>query len=635
MDREKKDFEEKDSEEKGSGVSRRQFLRNAAFIAGGATVATAGLSGCTTDTPSQGSGSDGVNSVPVGSTDIQVGVRPPVNGGAGPLPIQTGKIGPNATPIPPVGVPANWDAEYDIIVVGSGYGGLTATAYAAENGYSVALLEKSDLTGGCARHSAGNMIQPGGTKAQIERGYSWPGDKYDPFAAATRYQQYNHYSVDYDLLLETITRGVEWAEWIQVQPGVDWVCLGAAFVQREIAEGTRNNVLGNQPTVEALEKNSRDNGADVRLQTECKALVKDGDRIIGAQISDQDNAELFLKANLGVIFTAGGFGYNLDLLEQYTPTAYMYSVQGGPFPTHTGDCFRMGIGAGADTSGYNSFSNWEGGLDDYWGKGDGAYWHYFWNGARQVTMNPWLRINKSGARLPFHIVEFGQNVQPGYDMKTFSMGDLTNAASWMSTIGHRTYAILDSNFKKSLDVFEERTMGLDQSRVPLKPNGLTKDNPYCTTDWEGDFQQAVDRGAIQKADTIEELAVLMGLEPDVVVGAVDRWNELCATGEDTELPIPYFPEWLIPLENPPYYGIPNGGSICKTTCGLRVNPKMQVLQPNGEPVQGLYAGYYTAGGISGENSFGGQAFGPTIYGGVAISGVGGWMAIQGLLESEL
>ena len=616
----------------GKDISRRNFIKDAAFIAGGATIA-AGLSGCSTQPESSNKGA-GDSSPSAASGDVLVGQRPPVNGGSGPLPMQTGKIGPNATPIPPVDAPGTWDAEYDVIVVGSGYGGLTATAYASEGGLSVALIEKSDLTGGCARHSAGNMIQPGGTKAQIERGYSWPGDSYDPYAAAAKYQEYNNYSVDYDLLLNTITSGTEWAEWMQEQPGVEWVCLGAAFVNKDIASGVRNNVLGNASTCDALEKNARDAGADIRLSTECKALVKDGDRIVGIKVASGENDEVFLKANKGVIFTGGGFGYNLDLLEQYAPTAYMYSVQGGPFPTHTGDCLRMGLGVGADIAGFNSFSNWEGGLDDYWGSGDGAYWHYFWNGARQVIMNPWLRINKLGNRLPFHIVEFGQNVQKGYDLKTFSMGDLTNAASWMSPIGHRTYAIFDSNYKKSLEVFEERTMGLDQSRVPLRPDGKTVDNVYCTTDWEGDFQQAVDRGAIQKADTIEELATMLGLESDKVIAAVNRWNELCAKGEDTDLPIPYFPEWMIPIDSPPYYGAANGGSICKTTCGLRVNKHMQVLNPEGTPISGLYAGYYTAGGISGENSFGGQAFGPTIFGGVAISGVGGWMAIHGLLNSE-
>ena len=53
---------------------------------------------------------------------------------------------------------------------------------------------------------------------------------------------------------------------------------------------------------------------------------------------------------------------NRDLLKRYIPSCYEQALQGGPMPFHTGDTFRMGLGAGADYAGLNSFSCWEGGL---------------------------------------------------------------------------------------------------------------------------------------------------------------------------------------------------------------------------------------------------------------------------------
>ncbi|MDR1422651.1 MAG: FAD-binding protein [Coriobacteriales bacterium] len=221
-------------------------------------------------------------------------------------------------------------------------------------------------------------------------------------------------------------------------------------------------------------------------------------------------------------------------------------------------------------------------------------------------------------------------------MESNSCGDLSNAARWSSAIGARAYNFFDANFRDSLENFKTTAQGMiDPHRYPLLDDGMTLENSFVSTDWESEFQNALDRGAISQADTLEELAQKLGLDADRVVAAVDHWNnEICAQGVDTDLPVPYRKEWLIPINTPPYYGAANGGQISKTMCGLRINPKMQVITPDGNPVPGLYAGWYTAGGIAGENNYGGQYGNPTICAGVAISGVGGYMAMNGILELE-
>ncbi len=91
----------------------------------------------------------------------------------------SGHVGPDAEPIAPVAAPDVWDAEADVVVVGAGYGGLTAACYAAQNGCTAILCEKNPETGGASAHSAFNASIVGGTRRQIANGYFFASDTFD------------------------------------------------------------------------------------------------------------------------------------------------------------------------------------------------------------------------------------------------------------------------------------------------------------------------------------------------------------------------------------------------------------------------------------------------------------------------
>ncbi|WP_350453914.1 FAD-dependent oxidoreductase [Slackia heliotrinireducens] len=553
-----------------------------------------------------------------------------------PLPMETGYVGPNARPILPVDAPASWTAEADVVVVGSGYGGLSAAAYAARNGYSAILLEKNQEIGGTSQHAAINMCVAGGAKEQIELGYFWPNDTFSINQAVNKLNNEYNDSIDLALLTATVIANPVWIDWMQEEMKVGWECIGSLYWRPEIGRKETTTVIGNRPTCEILAANAEADGAQILLKHQVTNLVVEDNRVVGVRALTADGTEEFYKGTQGVILTAGHFGMNFDLLEQYCPSAYREAATGGPMPWTTGECFRMGLGVGADVSGFDSWCCWDGAADEFWNSGSGNWWNYFWSGERQLAKNPWLLLNKAGDRIPYYAADFvAGTIQPGYDVDTYSMGDLTNSAAWMATIGNRNYCIFDDNYEENVFSFESAHTAADEGRIPVHPGDGTPEQLYCTQDWQSEFEGAIAQGSVFKADTIAELAEMVGLPVDKTVAQVEKWNEIVASGDDSEFTPAYLPDWLVPISTPPFYCIPCSGQIGKIMCGLRVNDKMQVITPQGNPIAGLYAGWFTAGGICGESSYGGVFGNPTLAGGVAISGVGGLMAVRAALGNPI
>jgi hypothetical protein len=622
-----------------TNVSRRTFVAGAAAATAATAVAGTVVGAALADEAASEKGYqntlDYTDGECGGLRTFSGGRIRPEKGQGHPLPQHTGYVGPNAMPILPEEAPAEWTEEADIVVVGAGYGGLTATAWAAQHGYKAILVEKNAEVGGTSAHAAINMCVGGGAKEQIETGYFFIDDTFSINKTVNKLNNEYHDSIDINLLRAAVIANPVWIDWMQEEQGAGWTCLGTCYVRPEIADHSTTTVIGNRPTCDLLAANIEAAGGEIKLMNEAECLIVEDGRVVGVKAANEDNDTVYYKANKGVLLTAGHIGMNLDLLEQYCPSAYMQAAVGGPMPWTTGECFRMGIGLGADVSGFNSWCCWDGGADEYWGEG-GDLWNYFWHGERQLAKNPWLLLDKAGRRLPYYAADFtAGTIQPGYDVDTYSMGDLANSAAWMASIGNRNFCIFDADFEENVFKFESAHTALDEGRTPVHPGDGTPENPYCSQDWVSEFREAIERGAAFEADTLEELAVKVGLDPETVVEQVEKWNEIVASGDDSEFTPQYLPDWLVPVAKPPFYCIPCSGQIGKIMAGLRVSPQMEVMRPDGSIIPGLYAGWFTAGGICGESDYGGIFGNPTLAGGVAISGVGGLMAVRAMFDDPI
>lgn len=115
------------------------------------------------------------------------------------------------------------------------------------------------------------------------------------------------------------------------------------------------------------------------------------------------------------------------------------------------------------------------------------------------------------------------------------------------------------------------------------------------------------------ANSIEELAALIEIDPATLKATVDRYNELCAAGKDEDFG--KSATKMIPLTGPTYAAIKLNPAVTVTYGGLVTDTASRVLNAEGSPISGLYA----AGEVAFSGLFGteypccGMAIGSAIY----------------------
>lgn len=102
----------------------------------------------------------------------------------------------------------------------------------------------------------------------------------------------------------------------------------------------------------------------------------------------------------------------------------------------------------------------------------------------------------------------------------------------------------------------------------------------------------------ETADTIEELAEKLGLEPASLRASVDEFNAAArdgpfvpdaVDGKSTTGLTPPKSNWAVRLDEGPFIGMPLTAAICFTYGGIRTDLHGRVVTPNGVPIPNLYA----------------------------------------------
>jgi flavocytochrome c len=328
-------------------------------------------------------------------------------------------------------------------------------------------------------------------------------------------------------------------------PAVEWLAeLGVHFHDTLSFGGEESQPRNHLPIgmgaeiVENLHRAADRAGVEIALRRRVDRLLVEDGSVTGVAVGADE-----LRAG-AVIVASGGFGANIEKLREYYPA-----------PTEAGD-WMWYMGAGGSQGDALDLAAQVGAQIAGMGRGLSFLTPNFVR-EYEATLPGWiLMVNAHGRRFCDETVGYGV------------LDQLARAQ------GGRAYVIFDEASR--------------QAAGRKSPN------------WNDErVAQMAEKGAIARSDSVAELAGLLQLPVENVVGSVERYNQLVADGEDGD----YLKaaEFLRPIATPPFFGAElRWATIALTSVGLRIDAEARVLTDTSAVIPGLFAAGECTGGVLGD-----------------------------------
>ena len=208
-------------------------------------------------------------------------------------------------------MPAKWDEEVDVLIVGSGFAGLAAALEAKKKGANVVVLEKMRTLGGNSIINGGIMAVPGSPMQKKN------GIKDTPELLAEDMLREGQGLNDPNKVRTLVNQALPTWQWTRDELGVEWnmdhlVQEGGHSVPRCAITG---NGSGSAIVTKQIAK-CKELGIPLRTRVFMETIIRDTDgRVKGLKVREgykfRDNTSgcvKYIRAKKGVILCYGGFG---------------------------------------------------------------------------------------------------------------------------------------------------------------------------------------------------------------------------------------------------------------------------------------------------------------------------------------
>ena len=474
----------------------------------------------------------------------------------------------------------------DVIVVGGGGAGLSAAIAACQNNAKVILIEKTALLGGNTIRAGGpyNAVDPErqanvqpaseaamkslerllkvSPKNDLHKKYQ---DQLQKELDAYKAQKPNHlfdclalhilqtydggdYAGKIEFIEKMCSESLNAAEWLESN-GLVWrdtivTVPGGLWPRAHVPQ----NAAGSD-YINTNKKLAEKMGVEIILNCKGESLIKKDGRITGVKAVQSNGTQVILNAKKAVVLASGGFAASNEMRKKYN-SLLNENLGTTNNPANTGDGITMAEKVNANLIGMEyiqclPLGNPETGGLNGWIGGIGVEYYY--------------QVNKSGKRF---MAEDGRR-----DVMTKALLEQPGSFSYVIADSHVTF----------------------------------KDGKNL---WGDDVEKLVADKKIFRADTIEDLAKQIGIDPAVLKQTNDAFNKAVEAGKDNEFGRSLFGQ---KMDKAPFYASPRMPTVHHTMGGIEINLDTQVLDKNGNVIPGLYAAGEVTGGIHGKNRLGGNA----------------------------
>ena len=497
------------------------------------------------------------------------------------------------------------DAECDVVIVGAGGAGMTAALQAVDSGVnSVIIVEKGGSTGGNTSRATGGMNAAktayqdenewsDATTTAVEKAIATAeekyadGDKVSNLTAMVK-EQFEAYKAnpegyfdsvelfaldtiiggkglnDFDLVMTLTGNSAEAIDWLATKDAhlTNVGSFGGASVKR-IHRATTEDGKTTPVGAYLVKVLTADVEAEDKIDLRTNTAATELVMEDGKAVGvkvKNENGEYTIRAK-AVILASGGFGADLDRVAALKPELAGFVTTNAS--TITGDGIDMAVAVGAAT------------VD-----------------MEQIQIHPSVYTETTTALITEGIRGDGAilvNQEGKRFVNELETRDNVSAAE-LAQEGGYAYTILDQKMMDASSTY----------------------NSYFT------------KGYAVQADTYEELAEKLGIDPATFAATMEAWNKAVADQKDDEFGRLSF---AAALDTAPYYAIKVSPGIHHTMGGVKINTNAEVLTEAGEAIPGLYAAGEVTGGVHGANRLGGNAVADiVVFGRIAAQNAAAYIA---------
>jgi fumarate reductase flavoprotein subunit len=466
--------------------------------------------------------------------------------------------------------------EADVIIIGGGASGITAAVAAAEKDVSVILLEKGSTTGGAANMGMGFFA----VGSKYQKAQMVDLTKEDTFKF---FMEYTHWRTDARLVRRYIEQSASTIEWVESM-GISFLGAYKYFEKSKQTWHVVKTQGSNVPAERAasnlfrvLTAQAEELGVDIMYQTRATKILTENGRVKGVDLIDAAGESLTAECD-SVIVATGGFGDNPKMIQENMGYQWGKDLHSFRIPGLVGEGLKMlwEVGAGKTEPVMELTYTTPGVTDVY-------------KTLSETMRQPNLMVNLDGKRfineeIMNNTVFTGNAISRQRDRTAFTIINDEILDDYRRT--GLDYITFHHNIKQ-VDKWEKELENY-LSGAQAEDSGLSM--------LHNEEQKRPDN--LFTAETLEELCEKTGIDLENLRKTIEEYND-AAVSADTL----FFKQhrYIKALKSGKYYAARHYPAGYGSLGGVAVNDKLEVLDPEGRKIPGLYSCGTDACGIFGDS----------------------------------